>query len=147
MNIQIRKAEKKDLKDIYRLVRELAVYEKAEDQLIIDIPYYEREFEEGTFSAIVAEAQEQVIGICIYYLTYSTWKGRMMYLEDFVVDQRYRHQGVGQMLFDSFIQESKDQNCSMVKWQVYDWNEPAIKFYEKNNAYIEKGWWNGKIIF
>ena len=70
-----------------------------------------------------------------------------MYLEDFVVKQTHRNQGVGQILWDAWIKESKAQNVEMVKWQVLDWNEDAIRFYERNGATIEKGWWNGKIIF
>ena len=79
-------------------------------------------------------------------MTYSTWKGRMFYLEDFVVLEAYRRLGLGQMLFDAFLQEAKDQQCRLVKWQVLDWNEPALRFYRKNNAVIEKEWWNGKIF-
>ena len=80
-------------------------------------------------------------------MTFSTWKGRMMYLEDFVVNPEYRGQGIGQQLFDSFIAEAKAQDCNLVKWQVLDWNEPAVRFYERNKATIEKEWWNGKIVF
>jgi GNAT superfamily N-acetyltransferase len=70
----------------------------------------------------------------------------MLYLEDFVVTESYRQYGVGQMLFDRFIEVAREKDCFLVKWQVLDWNEPAIRFYEKNNAIIESDWYNGKIF-
>ena len=70
-----------------------------------------------------------------------------MYLEDFIVKDIYRRVGVGQQLFDAFLEDSKNQQCKLVKWQVLDWNEPAIKFYQKNNAKFDKEWWNGIILF
>ncbi len=145
--INIRLARAADLPFIYQLVRELAIYEKAEDQLLIDTAYYQKEFEKGTFEAIVAESDHEILGICIYYMTFSTWKGRMLYLEDFVVRSEHRKRGIGQLLYDAFLERAKEKNCTMVKWQVLDWNEPAIKFYEKNGATIEKEWWNAKVIF
>lgn len=144
--ITIRKAKLDDIPTIYDLVRELAVFEKAENELLIDIPYYVQEFKKNTFSGIVAEIQGKVIGVCIYYMTYSTWKGRMLYLEDFVVKEAYRQHGIGQLLYDALLAEAKILEAKLVKWQVLDWNTPAVKFYEKNNAIIEKEWWNCKVI-
>ncbi len=80
-------------------------------------------------------------------MTFSTWKGKMLYLEDFVVKEAFRKKGVGQVLWNKYIDIAKEKDCALVKWQVLDWNEPAVKFYEKNGATIEKEWWNGKIIF
>jgi len=145
--IHTRYATLEDISSIYELVRELAIYEKAEDQFLIDKEYYIREFNKGTFSAIVAEQESEIIGMTLYYMTYSTWKGRMLYLEDFVVKAEHRHKGVGQRLYDAFLAEAKKLDARMVKWQVLDWNEPAVKFYKKNNATIEKEWWNCKVIF
>ena len=105
------------------------------------------EWERKTFNAIIAEENNDIIGVCIFYMCFSTWRGRMMYLEDFVVKENKRGSGIGQLLFNAFIIHAKKEEASMVKWQVLDWNEPAIKFYEKNKAIIEKEWWNGKIIF
>jgi GNAT superfamily N-acetyltransferase len=147
MNITIRTAEKRDLPAIHDLVRELAIYERAEEEFTASIEDYERDFDDGVYRAIVAEAAGEVVGMALYYLTYSTWKGKMMYLEDFVVRETYRRHGVGQLLFDKFLELSKAEGCRLVKWQVLDWNEPAIKFYEKNKATIERDWWNGKVFF
>ena len=71
----------------------------------------------------------------------------MLYLEDLVVTAPERRNGIGQLLFNAFVEEAHRLNCVMVKWQVLDWNTPALKFYENNAATIEKDWWNGKIIF
>jgi len=146
-NINIRLATIDDIPFIHALVLELAEYEEAAQEFLITKDYYKEEFEKGTFECIVAEKADEIIGICIYYLTFSTWKGRMLYLEDFVVKSGYRNQGIGQLLYDRFIEISKEKQCTMVKWQVLDWNDPAIKFYEKNGATIEKEWWNAKVIF
>ena len=70
-----------------------------------------------------------------------------MYLEDFVINEEYRRMGIGQKLFDAVVEESQAQDCKLLKWQVLLWNEPALQFYIKNNAIIEKEWWNGKILF
>jgi GNAT superfamily N-acetyltransferase len=82
----------------------------------------------------------------IYYETFSTWKGRMLYLEDFYVKETARRFGVGQKLFNAFHETAREKDCKITKWQVLDWNIPAVKFYKKNNAIIEKEWWNVKIF-
>jgi len=147
MSILIRKATPDDIPAIHALVRELAIYENAEQEFVATREDYLRDFLAGTFDAIVAEQDAQVIGMVFFYMAYSTWKGRMMYLEDFVVYEQYRRSGVGQLLFDAFLAEAKKQNCVLAKWQVLDWNEPAINFYRKNNATIEQEWYNGKLFF
>ncbi len=147
MNSTIRKATKADLPAIHELVRELAIYERAVSEFIATIEDYERDFEAGIFEAIVAEADGLVVGMALYYMTYSTWKGRMLYLEDFVVRENYRRYGLGRQLFDAFLAEARQKDCRLVKWQVLDWNEPALNFYRQYDAIIEKEWWNGKIYF
>ncbi|MEE9372516.1 MAG: GNAT family N-acetyltransferase [Saprospiraceae bacterium] len=146
-NIIIRNANKRDIKSIFKLVKELAIYENALDKVIVDAEYYKKEWEKNTFYAIVAEYGKKVIGTCIYYMTFSTWKGRCIYLEDFVVQEKYRKLGVGQLLYDQLLIESKAKDATMIRWQVLDWNEPAIKFYKKNDATIDKEWWNCKVYF
>ncbi len=147
MTCTIRNANINDLKAIYDLVIELAIYENEPNAVTATLQDYEENFNAQVFQSIVAELDGQVIGACVYYITWSTWKGRMIYLEDFIVTEVYRKKGVGQLLFDQLLLEAKKMNATMVKWQVLDWNEPAIRFYEKNKAIIEKEWWNGKIIF
>ncbi len=145
--ITVRTATEEDLQAIHQLVEELATYEKAKHEFVVTLEAYKRDMKANIFEALVAEQEGQIIGMALYYMAYSTWKGRMMYLEDFVVKEAYRQQGVGQLLFDAFVAEAKAQKCSCAKWQVLDWNTPAVKFYEKNNAIIEKEWWNGKLYF
>ena len=147
MVTSIRKGNLDDLVHVHGLVRELAIYEKAEHEFIATLEDYQNDFRAGIFEVLLAETEGIVIGMCLYYLSYSTWKGKMLYLEDFVVKQSYRQEGVGQQLFDDLIQEAKQKRCRLIKWQLLDWNEAAIKFYKKNNAIIEQEWWNGKIIF
>jgi GNAT superfamily N-acetyltransferase len=147
MNYIVRRAKLNDLKAIYDLVVELAIYENEPDAVIATLEDYEENFNAQVFQSVVAELDGKIIGACIYYITWSTWKGRMVYLEDFIVTEAYRKKGVGQLLFDRFLLEAKEMNATMVKWQVLDWNEPAIRFYTKNKATIEKEWWNGKIFF
>ncbi|MEM9884608.1 MAG: GNAT family N-acetyltransferase [Bacteroidota bacterium] len=146
MKINIRKAEKSDLKAVHHLVRALAIYEKAEAEFVATLSDYEQNWEKGVFECIVAEVEEEIVGMTLYYLTYSTWKGRMLYLEDFVVLENYRKLGIGQLLFDATRADARAKGCALMKWQVLDWNTTALNFYDKNNAIIEKEWWNGKIL-
>ena len=147
LDITIRKAKVNDMDGIFHLVRELAIYENAENEVTINVEYYKKSFTDGLFESIVAIQDDRVIGTCIYYPTYSTWKGKMLYLEDFVVKEAYRKHGIGQKLYDQLVEIAKSENYNLMKWQVLDWNDPAIKFYKKNHATIEKDWWNCKIIF
>ena len=144
--IFIRKAKREDLPEVLNLVKELAIYEKEPDAVTASIEEYQELFDQGWYEGLLAISEDKIIGIAIYYKTFSTWKGKMLYLEDLVVTQSLRSKGVGQKLFDEVLKTAKDMGCALLKWQVLDWNDPAIKFYEKNKAIIEKEWWNGKII-
>lgn len=146
MQINIRPGTAKDLPAIHNLVLELAEYEKAAHEFTASLEDYQRDFGEGVFEVLVAEQEERIVGMALYYMTYSTWKGRMLYLEDFVVQAAYRRKGIGEALFDAFLETAKSKDCRLVKWQVLDWNKPAINFYRKKAATIEQEWWNGKIF-
>ena len=146
MNVTIRPATEADLPAIHQLVRELAIYERAEEQFTADLDTYRADFREGAFEALVAEEGGTVVGMALYYLTYSTWKGKMLYLEDFVVRPERRRQGIGRFLFEAFLTQAVKRDCRLVKWQVLDWNTPALRFYERYGALIEREWWNGKIF-
>jgi GNAT superfamily N-acetyltransferase len=147
MEINIRKAQQSDLSDILRLVKELAVYENAGDQVSATIDDYKNAFNEKVFESQVAEIDGRIVGMTLYYMAYSTWRGKMIHLEDFVVLEPFRNKGIGQMLFDAFLEEARLKKAVMVHWQVLDWNKPAIAFYEKNKAIFDKEWWNVKIFF
>jgi GNAT superfamily N-acetyltransferase len=159
MKIDIRPATIADMPAVHALVRELAVYENAPEQHSATISDYEKDFSAGIFDVQLAidtdfsgendaytEGSPKIVGMIFYHFAYSTWRGRMMYLEDFVVTESYRQFGVGQLLFDRFLAISAEKGCVMTKWQVLDWNTPAVKFYEKNKATIEKEWWNAKVF-
>lgn len=146
-NVICRTAKREDMPSLYDLVRDLAIYENALESLTFDLEGYYKCFNEGVFEAIIAEEDGVIVGACIYYMTFSTWKGKMLYLEDFVVKEVHRKKGIGQILWNEYLKIAKEKNCALIKWQVLDWNEPAIKFYQKNGAIIEKEWWNGKILF
>ena len=146
-SFEIIQAKVEDLSDIFSLVKDLANYEKEPEAVTTDLVEYKRCFEEGVFEAILAKKEGTTIGMALYYTTFSTWKGRMIYLEDFIVKEPFRKLGVGALLFDRFIAISKEKDAKLVKWQVLDWNSPAVNFYERKGATIEKNWWNGKIIF
>lgn len=145
--VQVRPATEQDLVSIHRLVGELAEYEKALDAFIATLEDYQRDFSEGVFSAFVAEHEGEIIGMTLFYLAYSTWKGKMLWLEDFVVKEAYRQHGVGQLLYNHLLDYARSIDCRVVKWQVLDWNKPAIRFYEKNGATIEQNWWSAKVLF
>ncbi len=147
MNIQLRKATFEDLNSILELVHGLAVYEKEPDAVVATIDDYHEAFQNGIFEAIVAVDQDNIIGMALYYMTFSTWKGKCMYLEDFYVLPEYRGSGIGQQLFYAYIEAAQRAGARMAKWQILDWNEPALAFYKKNDAVIETNWWNGKLYF
>ncbi len=143
----IRQGRKDDLPEVLKLVHILAEFEEASDQVRTDIAHYQEQYDAGLFEIIVAEADDQIIGMALYYPSFSTWKGKMMYLEDFVVNPEFRSLGVGQLIFDRFLEVSKKASCKLVKWQVLDWNEGAIKFYKRNQAKIQADWHNCLIYF
>ncbi len=147
MNIQIRQGTAADLPAVHGLVRELARFERAEDSFVATVDAYREDLKAGFYDVIVAEdvAAGKLAGMALYNFAYSTWKGRMLYLEDFVVDATYRRHGIGQRLWDVLKERGRERGCKLLKWQVLDWNADAIAFYVKQDAVIEKEWYNGKL--
>jgi len=147
MEITIRKAVREDCPRLLELVRELAIYERAPEAVTIT----EQHFEESGFGpnpvwwAFVAETGGRVEGFALYYIRFSTWKGQRMYLEDFIVNESLRGQGIGRLLFDRLLAEAREKGYNGLQWQVLDWNEPAINFYRKYEADFEAGWLNSSI--
>jgi GNAT superfamily N-acetyltransferase len=133
MKINIRKAVKNDCQSMMQLIKELAVYEKAPEEVTVSFDHFvESGFgERPVWWAFVAEVDEKVVGFALYYIRYSTWKGQRLYLEDILVDEPYRGNGIGKLLFDRLLEEVKEKKFSGMVWQVLDWNEPAINFYKK----------------
>jgi GNAT superfamily N-acetyltransferase len=149
MHIVIRRAVKEDCVRLMELVNELALYEKAPDEVTVTLPHFiESGFGENpVWWAFVAEVDGRVEGFALYYIRYSTWKGQRMYLEDILVTEKMRGNGLGKMLFDRLIEEAKEKQFKGMVWQVLDWNEPAINFYKKYNSSFDAGWVNVSLSF
>lgn len=147
MSIQIRRAVKDDCIRLLELVNELALYEKAPQEVTVTLEH----FQESGFGknpvwwAFVAEEDGMILGFALYYIRYSTWKGQRMYLEDILVTEKARGKGIGKLLMDQLIEEAKAKNFSGIVWQVLEWNEPAINFYKKYNANFDPEWVNCSI--
>jgi len=147
MQINLRVAVKGDCPRLLELVHELAVFEKAPEEVTVTL----EEFEEAGFGdkpvwkTFVAEVDGVIVGFALYYIRYSTWKGCRMYLEDLIVTESLRGKGVGKILFDRLIIEAREMGFNGMSWQVLDWNEPAIKFYKKYEAALDGSWINGSL--
>ncbi|MCQ6956581.1 GNAT family N-acetyltransferase [Mucilaginibacter sp. JC4] len=145
--LNIRVAVKADCPRLMELVHELALFERAPEEVTVTL----QEFEDAGFGnkpvwkAFVAEADGIIVAFALYYVRYSTWKGNRLYLEDLIVTEEYRGKGIGKILFDRLFQETRELGFSGMVWQVLDWNEPAINFYKKYEANIEAGWLNASL--
>jgi GNAT superfamily N-acetyltransferase len=142
----IREGKIEDLPRVLELVKELALYEKAPEQVTNTLEMMQ---EDGfgpnpIFGLFVAEKNStgEIIGISIFYYRYSTWKGKRLYLEDIVVTESERGHGAGKLLFDRTMVKCIEANCTGMMWQVLDWNTPAINFYQKYGAELDSGWIN-----
>ena len=149
MDIVIRRAKKSDCIRLLELIQELAVYEKAPEEVTVTLAHFEESGfgENPVWWAFVAEVSGIVVGMALYYIRYSTWKGQRMYLEDILVTEEMRGKKIGSLLFDQLIQEAKEKKLKGMNWQVLDWNEPAINFYKKYNADFDPEWVNCSINF
>ncbi|WP_421763319.1 GNAT family N-acetyltransferase [Ekhidna sp.] len=147
--ITIRKGQKEDLPPVLELIKELADYEKALDQVANTVSRMEEDGfgDQPVFGFLVVIEDNIIIGTSIYYYRYSTWKGKRLYLEDLVVTESKRGVGAGKLLFEATLDIARATNCSGMMWQVLDWNEPAINFYEKYNTQFEDNWINCNIDF
>lgn len=146
--IMIRRAKPGDIKHILRLIRELAEYEKAPGEVVVTEEILLRDGfgDHPLFYCYVGEtAKGNVAGMSLYYIKYSTWKGPCVFLEDIVVSQSERGKGIGKLLFDAVLKDAADRDALRMEWQVLDWNEPAIKFYEKYEPEILREWLNYRL--
>jgi len=146
-NIALRVAKKEDCPRLMELINELALFERAPEEVTVTLA----EFEEAGFGAkpvwktYVAEADGLIVGMALYYVRYSTWKGQRLYLEDLIVTESWRGKGAGKLLFNRTVQEAHELGFNGMTWQVLDWNEPAIQFYNTYQAAIEPGWLNASL--
>jgi len=147
--VHIRPAVSTDMKAVHRLIHELATYERAPEehsctveQLIID-----GFSEHPAFECWVAEIDDNVVGMMLFYVKYSTWKGKCIFLDDIIVTENARGNGVGRILLNQLILIARDRKMHRLEWQVLNWNEPAIRFYEKFGVDFDPGWVNCRLTF
>ena len=147
MSVIIRKGTPSDLPSILRLVNELALFEKAPDAVTNTLEEMNHDGfgVQPVFGFHVAELNGEIVGMALYFVKYSTWKGKGLYLDDLIVSEKYRGKGIGKKLFDAFMMEAKTIGAKQVHWQVLDWNTPAVDFYKKLGASIEAEWWDCKM--
>lgn len=142
MDFIIREAIKKDAKQILDLILELAIYEKEPDAVEVTIKDLEEDGfgDAPVFKCFVAEYNKEIAGIALVYKRYSTWKGKIIHLEDLIVSQKYRGKGLGTLLLNQVVVYGSKLGVKRINWEVIDWNEPAINFYEKKGAKVLRDW-------
>jgi GNAT superfamily N-acetyltransferase len=152
--IKIRQARKSDVPQILALIKELAHYEKAPGEVRVTEKELKRDGfgKKRLYDCFVAEypipnSQYLIVGIAFYYIKYSTWKGRCIYLEDIIVTEKMRGKGIGKLLFEKVIETAKKMRVRKLEWQVLNWNEHAINFYKKYNTVFDNEWINCKLVF
>ena len=133
MKFNIRQATEDDFPAILELIKELARFERAPDKVTNNLD--QMKSEKDLFRCFVAETQEkEIVGMALYFYAYYTWVGKSLYLEDLIVNEAYRKHKIGTELLRKVMETAKDENCKRVRWQVLDWNEPAIGFYRSVGA-------------
>ena len=149
MEVVIRKGVKSDLPAVLDLIKELADFERALNEVTVSLEDLEQDGfgNHPYYWFIVAEKDGEIIGLSFYFIRYSTWKGRFLFLEDFVVKESFRNKGIGALLFEETIRIAKELDVKGMTWQVLDWNKNAIRFYEKYNSDISAEWYNGKLTY
>ncbi|WP_291107668.1 GNAT family N-acetyltransferase [Flavobacterium sp. UBA6195] len=138
----IRKATKNDIPSVLELIQELATFEKEPDAVVVTVDDLVRDgfSENPLFQCFVAEVENEIIGMALYYYRYSTWKGKTIHLEDLIVKENKRGTGAGFALYKEIIKQGKSENVRRIEWNVLDWNTPAIDFYEKSGAKVLGDW-------
>ncbi len=147
--ISLRMAAVEDMPAVMDLINELAVFEKARDQVTNTLEQLTADGfgERPLFETILAQDDGGIVGMSLYYFRYSTWKGKRLYLEDLIVKEAHRGKGIGRLLFEATIEKAKEKGCSGMMWQVLDWNKPAIEFYKNYGSETDGQWLNVKINF
>lgn len=146
--MKIREAKLGDELGIFKLIQALALYEKAPEQVSNTSKNLANDlFVEKICSALVAEKNQEIVGFALWYTSYSTWKGKCLYLEDFFVLPEFRNFKIGSKLFDEVVKIAKKSGVKRMDWQVLEWNQLALDFYEKKNAVLDSEWINGRLFF
>ena len=140
--MNIRKGTIEDMSAVLDLIRELATFEKEPNAVVVSVSDLERDGfgESPLFHTFIAEQNNEIVGMALYYYRYSTWKGRTIHLEDLIVKEKMRGSGLGFELYAAVIAQGKNDGVRRIEWNVLDWNTPAIEFYEKSGAKVLKDW-------
>ncbi len=147
MNITTRQGTLEDIPAVFELVKELAIFERALDQVSNNVDKMSRDFKENLFEFFVAEVDGKIIGLSLYYFRYSTWKGKRLYMEDIIVTEDMRGNGIGKVLFDATVTAAKKTGSTGMMWQVLDWNTSAVGFYRKYGTNFDDEWINCNLDF
>ena len=141
-HIDIRSGKKDDLPRVLELVKELAAFERASQEVINTVALMEQDGfgPHPVFGFFVAESNQVIVGLSLFYYRYSTWKGKRIYLEDIIVTEKERGKGIGTLLFQRTLEKTLEDSCSGMTWQALDWNEPALNFYRKYNSKLDNEW-------
>jgi len=140
VSLKIRKAKTEDLSSVLQLIKELAVFEKEPHAVEVTLEQLINDYVNESFNCLVAELEEEIVGIALYYHRYSTWKGKTIHLEDLMVTQSQRGKGVGKGLLNEVVSIAKAANLKRVEWNVLDWNTSAIDFYKSVGATVFNDW-------
>jgi len=140
--MNIRKGAIEDMSAVLELIKELATFEKEPNAVEVNVTDLERDGfgESPLFYTFIAEQNNEIVGMALYYYRYSTWKGRTIHLEDLIVKEKMRGSGLGFELYSAVIAQGKSDGVRRIEWNVLDWNTPAIEFYEKSGAKVLKDW-------
>jgi len=142
MKLKVRKGQRTDVSEMLRLIKELATYEKAPDEVTAtETSMLNDGFgAHSIYESLVAEVDEKIVGVAIFFISYSTWKGKMVYLDDIIVTESMRGHGIGKRLFEEVGKFAKAVDANHFRWHVLDWNTPAIEFYKKYDATLDPTW-------
>lgn len=148
-DIHIRPAVASDMVAVHGLIHELATYERAPEEHSCTVEQLQADgfSEQPAFECWVAEIEDVVVGMMLFYVKYSTWKGKCIYLDDIIVTESARGQGVGKVLLNQLIRIARDRKMHRLEWQVLNWNEPAIHFYQKFGVELDADWINCRLTF
>src|SRR5471030_894981 len=143
VTIQIRDAVRADAALILGFITELAIFEKAEHEVVATLADIEDSLfaADATARALICSIGDKTVGYAVYFLSYSTWLGRKgLYLEDLYVSEKHRGIGAGKQLLRHLAKLAHDSGCGRFEWSVLDWNQPAIDFYKSIGAAPQDEW-------